>query len=309
MIIYRPDQKTGHGKNILAEADILKKLYNELENAFYNCFVSSANGVYLDRATYNLQRITAKPSQVGLEFVLISGAVLLTGDTFSVAGGTQLFTLLSSYTASSDITVTLFAQSETTGTIANDVLPNTITEPLRDIDGLESVTNPLSPTGGRNIETDEEFRVRALGIYEQANVVSSSIVSLRNRIQSLNGVSQVKILSNVKTVTDETTGLIGHSVEAIVKGGVDNDIFEALEDIVAGGIAVFSGASAQAVVTKEVDGLEFKFSRPVDVSVKVKVVITSKLTQLPTNTIKDYIVQFIGGVDSLRHEPHRNKHR
>ena len=306
-ITVRPED--WQGKNILALADLVKDVYNDLEDAFYNTLVQTAKGIYLRYATFNLQPMEAKPSQVSLRFVLEDGAMLSAGDQFRVAGGSEIFTLSSSYTASVPLTdpapetpdtenKDLFAQSTSTGTASNSILPDTITESIRDIEGLVSVTNPASPRGGRVAETDEEYRIRSLNIAERGNILSSSVASIRHALLGLEGVTLVKMLENIEDDTDSETGLVGHSIEAIVRGGTEADIIRTLRERVAGGIAIVSEAQGANKKTQTFDGLDYSFSVPSNAFISFNVVVTTSLTTLPETAIKDYIIEFIGGSDS-----------
>lgn len=98
---------------------------------------------------------------------------------------------------------------------------NTINRILTPTIGLDSATNIVSASLGRNIETDEELRERFRNAkFERA---SNIIESLYSALINLEGVEEVVIYEN-DTNTVDSRGVPPHSFMPILLGGVGSEI-------------------------------------------------------------------------------------
>ena len=87
--------------------------------------------------------------------------------------------------------------------------------------GWDSVTNPQAASPGRNLETDEELRLRFRETkFERA---SNILEALYSALINLEGVEEVRIYENDTDVVD-AFGVPAHSFMPIVLGGVSIDI-------------------------------------------------------------------------------------
>ena len=87
--------------------------------------------------------------------------------------------------------------------------------------GWISVTNKVPAVKGRAIETDEELRLRqtiSVAIPSR-NMLDGTIAG----IASVSGVRRCKVYDNDTNVTD-ANGVPGHSIAAVVEGGLDSEI-------------------------------------------------------------------------------------
>jgi uncharacterized phage protein gp47/JayE len=152
------------------------------------------------------------------------------------------------------------------------ILPaNNLTEIVTPVSGWDSVNNPSAGTTGREVETDEEFRIRR----EQA-IISGNATDESIRSAILNNVSSVtfcRVFSN-RTDAVDAESRPAHSFEAVVEGGVDNDVAEEIWTRQPAGIASYGNVNGGAGITIQ-DSLGhdqiIKFSRPEDVYIYVEV--------------------------------------
>lgn len=135
--------------------------------------------------------------------------------------------------------------------------------------GWLSVTNKVPAVKGRPIETDEELRKRqsiSTAIPSQ-NMVDSTIAG----IASVAGVTRYKVYENDTNSTDEN-GVPGHSIAAVVEGGLDSAVAEQIYLRKGPGCGTHGTTTATYINS---DGLknEIRFFRPTYQEVAVKVTI------------------------------------
>lgn len=203
-------------------------------------------------------------------------------ETASVTDGTATLTYLGRGTGAVDFN----AQAVATGPIvavARDI--TTIRTPVLD---WNTVINIDAATPGVSRETDEELRVRR---EEEINRLGSSpIDAIRSDILDVAGVTSCVVFQNLTDTTDGD-GVPPHSVEVLVQGGDDQDIFDALLDAVAAGIRTH-GTETGSAVDDSGNSHVVKFSRPVEVNIYVDIVL-KYTADYPTNgdaLVKDLIV-------------------
>ena len=142
--------------------------------------------------------------------------------------------------------------------------------------GWISVINEFSPELGRNLETDEELRIRrelSLG-----SIGSGTVDAIRGKLLNLTGVTSVLIIENA---TDATVNNIPpHSFEALVSGGDNLTIAQTIWDNKGAGIQAYGNL---LVPVKDSTGFEhfIKFSRPVFLYIYVDVRITKDVNIFP----------------------------
>ena len=99
--------------------------------------------------------------------------------------------------------------------------------------------------------------------------------------------------------TDETDAWASprHSIEAIVYGGLDADIAQAIFRRKAAGIQT-SGSSSIAVIAKSGQSINIKFSRPTTVAVYIQIKNLETNSDFPSDgqdRIREALVEYIGG--------------
>jgi len=160
----------------------------------------------------------------------------------------------------------------TCDTIGTQILPaNSLTEIVTPVSGWDSVENLSAGTTGREVETDEEFRIRR----EQA-IISGNATDESIRSAILNNVASVitcNVFSN-RTDAIDGEGRPEHSFEVVVSGGTDADVAQEIWTRMPAGIETFGNVNGGAGITIQ-DSLGhdqvIEFSRPEDVYIYVEV--------------------------------------
>lgn len=136
------------------------------------------------------------------------------------------------------------------------------------VTGWNSVFNVLDAEEGEAEETDEDLRIRRE--LELARAGTSTVDAIRADLLSVDEVTSVRVFNNP---TDGTVdGMPPHSVEALIRGGDNQAIFDQLLASVAAGIATFGGVSGTALDSQGTSHTE-QFSRPTEIPIYVDVEI------------------------------------
>ena len=185
------------------------------------------------------------------------------------------------------------------GNVAADTI-TTITNP-GSVAGITAVTNPAAFTGGRERETDEEFRDRYYASVDYAGGVNAD--SLRAALlQNVDGIMEAKVFENDTDDVDDY-GLPPHSIEAVVYGGLDSDIAQIIYKELGAGIQT-TGQKVVEVITASGATKAIHFNRPHPVPVYVKVVGLSTSGDFPhdgVDQLRAAIVAYIGDNESGGH--------
>lgn len=145
--------------------------------------------------------------------------------------------------------------------------------------GWDDTVNLLDATLGRNRMTDAELRV--LRVLELAQPGTSPKDSIGAALLEVPGVNGVTVFNNVSDAVD-SNGLPPHSVMALVAGGEDQDIWNALLANVAAGIRTFGTQIGTATDTKGAPQT-MAFSRTTQVQIYVSVTLTKDPTVYPAD--------------------------
>lgn len=133
------------------------------------------------------------------------------------------------------------------------------------VSGWSSVVNILDAVEGRDIETDETLRVRRET--EIADAGNTTVDASRAALLKVTDVTSVTGFWNHEDVTD-SDGVPPHAVEFLIQGGTDQDIFDALVVVVAGGIQTH-GTTEGTATDDEGTVHVAKFSRPTEIPIYV----------------------------------------
>lgn len=107
---------------------------------------------------------------------------------------------------------------------------NTVTQISPTPGGFISLNNSVSFSDGSDVETDNEYKLRALSTTpESSKATRPAIISA---LLNVDGVQKVKIFSNNTDETDQY-GVPKYRFEPVVYGGVTQDISQALYDTIA----------------------------------------------------------------------------
>lgn len=190
------------------------------------------------------------------------------------------------------------AKATTTG-VETNVGALTITVPTQDITGVDSYTNPIGATGGRDREEDPEYRERAKT--ELSEGMHASLPAIISQLSQVPDVRSVSIIDNDSNTTD-ADNRPGHSFEAIVEApeSAYEDVAKKILETKAAGDTSVGGYDGTAVtVTLELvngQSKDITFSTPTDVQIYVDCNLTKTDTYAGDEAVQDSIVQYIGGV-------------
>lgn len=255
-----------------------------LESLYNNRWIGTATGQTLDEVVQylGLNRREGTKAVVDLDFTgdnltfIPEGFLVETDEKVPI----QFGTVESGYIESGSLT--LQARAVEKGTDGN-VNVGTLTEIVNPISGLDSVTNPTIAEGGSDREEDWELRERYYDSYDKAG--GSTITSIRANILQETDVTDCIVLENYTETTDGN-GLPMKSIEAIVYGGTDEDIADAIFQKKAGGIRPHGDTTIQ--VTDELGtNHPISFTRAVGVEIHI---------DMDLNTNEDYPIDGDGKV-------------
>lgn len=196
-----------------------------------------------------------------------------------------------------ETTMEVTAQCETLGAIEAGV--GTITTINNPQAGWIAVTNEVPAVVGQPIETDVELRARqiiSVAIPSQ-NMVDSTVAG----IASVAGVTRYKVYDNDTNLTDEN-GIPGHSIAAVVEGGLDADVAEQVYLRKGPGGGTYGSASYNYVNASGIPNIIY-FSRPIYTSIDVTVTVkpgigySSAILDVIKGNIENYIDELDIGVD------------
>jgi len=167
----------------------------------------------------------------------------------------------------------------------------TLTQIDTPVYGWESVTNIVDATEGQDEETDTELRLRRQKAAEQTG--TANVAAIFTAIFNIPAVEQVKVKDNKGTVTD-SDGVPPQHIWAIVLGGSDNDIAQAIFETLSAGIGMFGDTPVSYVDPITGETYTVIFERPDDISNYIDVTLTTDGDYPPDgdDQIKQAIVDY-----------------
>lgn len=272
---------------------MLNLLFSTLEDVYNSRFVDTAVG----HSLYNLGRaiglrLLGAQKAVGyLTFTGEIGTEVPEGYLAETIAGQQYITLQSGVIL--DGSITLPASAVVAGPDGNTDA-GTITIITNPKTGITSVTNAASFEGGRNTETDDEFRARYYVSTDFAGGVNldAIIAAIYENVEAVIAVT------GEENDTDETnaSGLPPHSIELVVYGGLDEEIAKAIHRRKGAGIQTYGNVTVP-VVDAAGNIKNISFSRPAPVNVWVKVFNLQTDSTFPLDgieQIKQRLIEYIG---------------
>lgn len=186
-----------------------------------------------------------------------------TGNGQDILDGTARWRFLGQGTADVDVA----AQAAETGPTLG--LSNTITVIETPVSGWTGVTNVLDAETGTDVETDAALRIRRA--IELGSEGASTLNAIRAAILRVTGVTECVVFQNqTNSDSTDTPPLPPKSFEAIVRGGADQDIWDAIFANQPVGIQAF-GAEEGSSIDDRGDGQPVAFSRPNEKDIYVTV--------------------------------------
>lgn len=272
---------------------MLNLLFSTAEDVYNSQFIDTAVGssLYNLGRTIGLQLLGAQKAVGYLTFSGEDGVEVPEGYLVETVSGTQYVTLKSGVIK--DGSVTLPASASVPGPDGNttEKTVNVIVNPKT---GVSAVINNNAFEGGRNTETDDEFRKRYYESVDFAGGVNTNAI-VAEIYESVESVIAVTCEEND---TDEynANGLPPHSIEVVVYGGLDDEIAKAIFQRKAAGIQT-CGNTTVSVSSIAGTSHDIKFSRPTPISIWVKVydlVTDSNFPLDGVDQIKQILVEYIG---------------
>lgn len=272
---------------------VLNLLFSTLEDVYNSRFVDTAVGsslLHLGRMI-GIRLLGAQKAMGYLTFHGDDNVEVPEGFLAETTAGVQYVTLSAGVITGGSVTLPASAAvAGPDGNTAEKTIKN-ITNPKL---GIKSVENEKAFEGGRNTETDDEFRERYYRSVDFAGGVNIDAIIA----EVLGKVEAVIAVTGEENDTDfeSSTGLPPHSFEIVAYGGLDEDIARAIYRRKAAGIQTF-GNTMVPVVTAAGGIYEVHFSRPAPVNVWVRVFNLKTDSKFPLDgieRIKEAIIQHIG---------------
>lgn len=275
---------------ITDERNQLIELFNQFDPRYADGQMQDAIG-YL----YFLQRKQATKSVAELTFNGLSGVTIPTGFQILDEAGLYWSTTGESRIGTNGL-ATVNASCNTAGMVSAQ--PNTINRIVRNISGLDSVTNNAAAVIGRNAESRQEFELRReQSVAKNAKNMNSSTYGA---VSNINDVIDCYVVDNPSDATIKVGktnySLIRNSIAVSVVGGDDNEIAKQILTKAGTGCA-FVGNTA--VTYEDIENFpymppkyEIKFIRPTHIPVEFTVSFEDKnlLTFQEKEAVKNAIL-------------------
>ena len=277
-------------------AFVLALVWQDNENVYYSGFRKTAEGRQLD-ALLPYAGIKRNPATYADGPVVFSGApgtAIEMGYTVGKENETLYYTLEES-TIGTDGTAKVDVMCQVSGAIGNAEIGE-INQIINPVDGLESVTNPIAFTNGKEQETDQEVRERADTTVE--GLGSATTASIRTELLKVSGVRAAYVDENY---SDEINvyGTPSRAIQAFVLGGSDEDVAKAVFKKKSGGIQPYG----QTYITvlddaEQPKAVGFTRAQTVQIYAKVSLKTNNSFEADGQNQVIKAIVQYIGGSDA-----------
>lgn len=272
---------------------MLNLLFSSLEDVYNSRFIDTAVGssLYNLGKAIGLQLLGAQKAVGYLTFYGDDGVTVPEGYLAETIVGTQYITLRMGLITNGSVTLPSSAVvpgpdgNTTEGTI------RIITNPQS---GISDVTNESAFEGGRNTETDDEFRERYYQSVDFAGGVNIDTIIA----EVYENVESIIAVTGEENDTDEMDahGLPPHSIEIVAYGGLNEDIAKAIYRRKAAGIQTYGNVTVPVVMASG-RLYDVSFSRPAPVNVWVRITELSTNSNFPLDgidQIKRNIVSYIG---------------
>lgn len=174
-----------------------------------------------------------------------------------------------------------------------NVPANTITKIVNPIAGVRKVNNPTETEGGTDTEKDHKFRER---YYKSVSRMGSSTRdAVEAALLDIEEVEDAFVEENTSMV--EVDGIPPKSLAPYVFGGEDMVIASTILKTKSGGIRSFGD---EEVRVKDSKGVEHRigFTRPAVQEIYVKLQVSKTDDYIGDESIKQAIIEYIGGQDS-----------
>lgn len=274
----------------------LARIWSTAEDVYNSGYISTAEGVNLDRLGpfVGINRILEQYATGTVVVTGTPGHSEAAGFRVGTAGGVYYdavagFTLGADGMAEVEVAAVVPGQQGNAASGAVTVVVN----PNPDITGVTNL-NPM--TGGREKETDPEFRQR----FEMsvAGGGAASVDALRGAVLRLEGVRAASVIENNSLETDDA-GRPPKSFAVYVLGGDEGQIVNAIFTTKSAGVETWGD------IEREVEDAAgyahtIRFSRAIEVPIEVQIEIT-RSESYPLDgdeQVRNAVIRYIGGEDA-----------
>jgi uncharacterized phage protein gp47/JayE len=225
-----------------------------------------------------------------VDLVGTPGAVILNG----VAGDESGYDwdLPDSVTIGPGGTISVTATCQTSGPIAAN--PGSIINIVTPTQGWTSVNNSVAATVGLATETDSQLRARQSISTAQPSL--TVLEGLKGAIAAIPDTTRLEVYENDTNAAD-SNGLPAHSITAVVEGGSDAEVAQAIFSKKSPGCYT-NGTTTVNVTDNYGHVTPIRFYRPsyVDIDVTVNLVQQPGYTSQTTDDIKNYIAAYLNTI-------------
>ncbi|MBE1304577.1 hypothetical protein G4W71_11145 [Clostridium botulinum] len=171
--------------------------------------------------------------------------------------------------------------------------PGDITEIYNPTFGWNGVYNEVNAELGVYVEEDPKLRKRQSQSTAQAS--SSILEGTRGAVAQVNKVKRSRVYENDTNQIDEL-GLPAHSITAVVEGGKDEEIAEAIR--IHKGIGCYTNGDV-SIKIKGIEGPPIRFFRPtyIDIEVTINIKPLSGYTTETTESIKKNLQTYLNSME------------
>lgn len=275
---------------------MLNILFSVIEDVYNSRFIDTSVGTSLYNLgkSIGLQVLSAGKATGYVNITAKAGTIIPAGYLVCTPGGLQYSVMAKVKVGSSGKVLALIQALENgveyntpAGTINMIVNPASVA-------GVIAVNNDADVIGGRERETDEEYRQRYYNSVDYSGGVNADAIRAA-LLQEVPGIYTVYVYENDKDIPDTEYGLPPHSIEAVVYGGLDEDIAKVIYTRKAGGVQT-TGSETVSILTASKQEKDVYFSRPELVPIYIQITNLVTNTNFEGNdTIVQALMNYIGG--------------
>ncbi len=266
-----PSGPLGQLAGILADRE--SEIWDAMASLYASRDPNQADASALD-SICTITGISRLPAMRSAVYVTLSGTpatVVPAGAVLSVVGTGVRFIQLADATIGVGGTVDRVQYAaENAGPVAAPA--GTLTQIETPVGGWTLASNAADATLGSDIETDSDLRVRRTQALSSAGV--STIDAVRAAVLRQNGVTTCVVFENTTMLIDPVSNMPPKSIEVLVLGGVDQDIYTAVWRTKPAGIQSYGGQAGTVVDSLGISHT-VSFTRPTAVPIYLVVNIKS----------------------------------
>lgn len=290
------DESTPQGQIITSLTQVDLATISYLEN-LANAFFFGGSGEFLDKWAWNLYRVVRKQGTPSSVIITITGRpeTEIPAD-FTISDGSQNYIIESP----TEIPESGEIKAKFINLEINDKSssPNTITQIVTNVSGVERVTNEAPSTMAIMRETDAQLFNRCL--YFGSTATNASFRSILANVAQVQGVSRIAGAENVLDTPQTIQGveLTPHSICIVVDGGENEAIAKAIQQSKATGCDMVGTTEQILYIDKQ--KYFYRFYRPSVIALQAQVTVSKTNTLIPANfetLVKNSLADFINSLD------------